>query len=60
MNIRLKEILIGISQEEQAILNGDAQVRRELYSAGGDFVADSGKLLRQGRLIGVRRHTRFV
>ncbi len=51
---------IGISQEEQAILNGDAQVRRELYSAGGDFVADSGKLLRQGRLIGVRRHTRFV
>lgn len=56
----LKRILSRISQEEQEILNGNTQVQKELYSDKSDFVVDSGKLLGQGRLMDMRRHTRFV
>ncbi|MDE7342329.1 MAG: AraC family transcriptional regulator [Lachnospiraceae bacterium] len=49
-----------ISEEEQAILDGRQDVQKELYTSGRGFVIDSRKLLRKGRLIEIRPHTRFV
>ncbi len=60
MDAGLKEILSRVTEEEQAILNGNTQVQKELYSDAGDFVANSKRLLRQGKLIDVRKHTRFI
>lgn len=60
MDAGLKEILSQVTEEEQAILEGNTQVQKELYSGAGDFVADSKRLLRQGKLIDVRKHTRFI
>ncbi len=60
MDTGLRDILSRISEEEQAILDGNMQVQKELYSDTKEFVVDSARLLRQGKLIDVRRHTRFV
>ena len=49
-----------ITEEEQAILAGQQDVKKELYTSGKGFVIDSRKLLQKGRLIEVRPHTRFV
>lgn len=49
-----------ITEEEQAILNGQQDVKKELYTSGNGFVIDSRKLLQKGRLIEIRPHTRFV
>lgn len=49
-----------ITEEEQAILNGQQDVKKELYTSGRGFVIDSRKLLQKGRLIEIRPHTRFV
>lgn len=49
-----------ITEEEQAILNGQQDVKKELYTSGSGFVIDSRKLLQKGRLIEIRPHTRFV
>ena len=49
-----------ITEEEQAILDGRQDVQKELYTSGRGFVIDSRKLLRKGRLIEIRPHTRFV
>ncbi|MCI8417802.1 MAG: AraC family transcriptional regulator [Lachnospiraceae bacterium] len=60
MDAGLKEILSQVTEEERAILEGNTQIQKELYSGAGDFVADSKRLLRQGKLIDVRKHTRFI
>ncbi|MDO4339943.1 MAG: AraC family transcriptional regulator [Eubacteriales bacterium] len=49
-----------ISEEERKILDGVAEVDRELYTSGKDFTVDSAKMLEEGKLIAVRTHTRFV
>lgn len=49
-----------ITEEEQAILDGQQDVKKELYTSGRGFVIDSRKLLQKGRLIEIRPHTRFV
>lgn len=49
-----------ITEEEQAILDGQRDVKKELYTSGSGFVIDSRKLLQKGRLIEIRPHTRFV
>ena len=49
-----------ITEEEQAILDGRQDVQKELYTSGRGFVIDSRKLLRKGRLIEIRPHTRIV
>ena len=49
-----------ITEEEQAILDGRQDVQKELYTSGRGFVIDRRKLLRKGRLIEIRPHTRFV
>lgn len=60
MQKELLEQLRKITQEEQRILNGEAQVDRELYTSGTDFTVDSRKMLDEDKLIAVRTHTRFV
>ena len=49
-----------ITEEERRILNGEAEVDRDLYTSGSDFTIDSNKMLEEGKLIAIRTHTRFV
>ena len=49
-----------ISEEEQKILDGIMQVDKDLYTSGKDFIVDSRKMLKEGKLIAVRTHTRFI
>ena len=49
-----------ITEEEQQILDGVAEVDKDLYTSGKDFIVDSAKMLNEGKLIAVRTHTRFV
>ena len=49
-----------ITEEEQAILDGHLDIRKELYTSKKDFIIDSQKLLEKGRLIEIRPHTRFA
>ena len=60
MNKLLLAELSRITEEEQRILEGRSGVDQTLYSEGSDFVITSGKMLKEGRLIRVRPHTRFV
>lgn len=60
MQQKLLEHLRKISEEEQKILDGVAEVDKDLYTSGQDFTVDSGKMLEEGKLIAVRTHTRFV
>lgn len=56
----LLDHLRKITEEEQRILDGVAEVDKDLYTSGKDFTVDSAKMLREGKLIAVRTHTRFV
>ena len=60
MNREILERLSRISPEEQAILAGRRQIDREIYMDGAHDVISGEKLLKQGRLIAIRPHTRFV
>ncbi len=60
MNQELLARLRQITDEERAILAGDATVRRSLYTTRHEFVVDSARLLEKGKLIEIRPHTRFV
>lgn len=60
MQQSLLEHLKEISEEEQRILDGVAEVDKDLYTSGKDFTVDSAKMLEEGKLIAVRTHTRFV
>lgn len=60
MDKQLLETLKQITPEEQEILDGNTDVKRELYTSARNFIIDSGKLLSKGKLIEVRAHTRFI
>ncbi len=60
MNTELLTYLESITTEEQAILDGQLNIRRDLYTSKKDFIIDSQKLLEKGRLIELRPHTRFA
>lgn len=60
MNQGLYEYFSRISEEEHAILDGNRAVQKQIYTSKKDFVIDSKKLLKKGKLIDVRHHTRFV
>ncbi len=60
MQEQLLAHLRKISEEEQRILDGVAKVDKDIYTSGKDFTVDSKKMLKEGRLIAVRTHTRFV
>lgn len=61
MNQELYDYFGRISEEERAILREEnGAVQKTIYTSDKDFVIDSGKLLKKGKLIDVRHHTRFV
>lgn len=60
MRQELLTYLKKITPEEQAILEKNQTIRREIYTSRRDFVVDSEKMLQKGRLIEVRTHTRFA
>ena len=60
MNPNLLEQLQQITPEEQKLLARNSGVEKELYTSSREFVIDSGKMLKQGKLIAVRPHTRFA
>ena len=49
-----------ITEEEQAILDGQLDIQKERYTSKKNFIIDSQKLLEKGRLIEIRPHTRFA
>ncbi len=59
----MEELLIAklgqITEEEKNLLAG-GKVERERYTSGGEFTIDSRKLLKKGKLITIRPHTRFT
>ena len=55
----LRELSV-ITEEEQRILDGRTEIDQQIYTAKNDMVIDSNKLLKRGKLIQVRPHTRFV
>jgi len=60
----MQEILLNqlktITAEEQAILDGNKDIEKEIYTAGKEFVVDSRKMLEKGKLMDIRIHTRFT
>ncbi len=60
MNQALLDRLAVITEEEEAILSGRAQIKRELYMQGEKDTVSAKKLLDAGKLIDYRPHTRFI
>ena len=60
MNAELMSSLTKITREEQNILDGKVEVDKRLYTETADFTIDSKKMLKNGRLIDIRPHTRFI
>ena len=51
MQQALLDQLRKITEEERKILDGEAEVDKDLYTSGRDFTVDSRKMLKEGRLI---------
>ena len=60
MQEELLSYLRKITKEEQAILDGQKDVQKNIYTSKKEFIIDSQKLLERGQLIEIRPHTRFV
>ncbi len=56
----LLSILRAVSPEERALLTGRNEIQRGIYMDADSDVIDARKLLRSGRLIALRPHTRFA
>ena len=55
----LKELL-QITEEEKLILEQRMSVNKELYTSKANFIIESEKFLNKGKMIAVRKHTRFI
>ncbi len=60
MKKQLLDELMVITDEEKEILKGNGDVKKEIYTDTPTFVIDSEKLLKKGKYITVRTHTRFI
>lgn len=49
-----------ITPEEQAYLDGEEEVNKEIYTRKDSFEIDCQLFLKQGKLITVRHHSRFI
>lgn len=56
----VKEYLKTVTDEEKAILGGSNTIDRSIYMQGKANTVNSKKLLEAGKLITMRKHTRFV
>ena len=54
------EQLKQITPEEQDIICGERKINRDIYMLGRDNTVNSKKLLDEGKLITMRKHTRFI
>ena len=54
------EGLLPITYEERAILDGKRDIDKSIYTTSGGDVINYERLLGEGRIISVRKHTRFV
>lgn len=60
MHKDILDVLSVITEEEQAILDGQVGINRNLYTEKREMIVDSKKLIEHGKLIEIRPHTRFV
>lgn len=60
MDKKLLDKLAKITKEEQEILNGRKQIDTSIYNLNRSMVVDRKKLLKSGKLIELRPHTRFI
>ena len=60
MNSLIIEQLEEITLEEQELLDGKTEIKKDLYTDSSVMVIDHKKLLERGKLIHIRKHTRFV
>lgn len=60
MDEQLMKKLQMITAEEQVYLEEDSHVKKEIYTKKNKFEVDCQLFLREGKLITVRRHSRFV
>ncbi len=60
MRADILERLAAVTEEEKRILEGEKNIDRSLYMEGQSDTVNSKKLLREGKIITVRPHTRFV
>ena len=59
INQEILEKLLPVTDEENAILRGEG-VDKSIYTTTGGSIIRSKKLVAQGKLISVRKHTRFI
>ena len=59
INQEILNKLLPITEEENAILGGEG-VDKSIYTTSGGSVIRSKKLLTEGKLISIRKHTRFI
>ena len=60
MTSEIIKVLSRITPEEREILDGRTDIDRNLYMDGSDDIIDAKKLLKHGRLLTIRPHTRFI
>lgn len=60
MDKELIQKLQIISTEEQEYLDGNKHVKKDIYTHGDTFEVDCQLLLREGKLVTIRPHSRFV
>ncbi len=60
INREILKHLIPITDEEQAILDGRSTVDSSIYTENDDNIISAKKLLKDGKLITIRTHTRFI
>ena len=60
MNQELIKRLSVITEEEQEILNNRSGIDKHIYTEKKEMIIDCEKMIKKGKLIEVRAHTRFV
>lgn len=60
MNEQLIRKMQEISPEEQSYLDGDMAVKKDIYTSKNTLEIDRNRFLKEGRLVTVRPHSRFI
>lgn len=60
MNGELLDKLKVITEEEQEILNGRNEIDESIYMVPSTNIVDKNKMMKDGELIRIRPHTRFI
>lgn len=60
ISYRLLKDMLPVNDEEKKILDGDEKIDRKIYMAEEKNIINAKLLLKKGKLISVRPHTRFI